>query len=88
VLSAEAGKPTLFKAEKRLARGVRFSQSNRYWPNTTLCMIRPGTSVNSPASTRAPAKIDIIVILWVRTWCPRAASTPTISMIGVNTDRM
>ena len=49
-------------------------------------MIRPGTSVNSPASTSAPAKIDIIVILWVRTRWPRAASTPTTNMIGVNTE--
>ena len=38
-------------------------------------MIRPGTSVNSPASTSAPAKIEIIVILWARTRCARAATT-------------
>src|SRR5258705_8485483 len=67
-LSAAAAKPPLFEAEKRLAWGPRFSQSNRYLPNTTLCMIRPGTSVNSPASTIAPAKIDIIVILCERKW--------------------
>jgi hypothetical protein len=33
-----------------------------YGPNSTVCMIRPGTSVNSPASTSAPANTDIIVI--------------------------
>src|SRR5260370_37000762 len=70
--STEAGKPTVLKAEKRLAWGARFSKSNRYWPNTTLLMIRPGTSVNSPASTTAPANIAIIHILLVRTYCLHA----------------
>ena len=30
-------------------------------PNTTLCMIRPGSSVNSPAITSAPEKMKIMM---------------------------
>src|SRR5882757_9008352 len=55
-------------------------------PKTTACMIRPGTNVNRPAITSAPAKIEIIVILWARTLWRRAARTPNTSMIGVKID--
>ena len=51
-----------------------------------MCISLPGTNVNKPASSSAPAKIEIIVIRWARTLCRRAASTPTTSMMGANTD--
>src|SRR5258705_12248718 len=50
-LFAGAGKPPLFKSEKRLAQGPRFSQSNRYWPNTTLRIIRQVALLKNQART-------------------------------------
>jgi hypothetical protein len=46
------------QGQKRPGRRCGFE---RYGPNKTLCMIRPGTSVNSPATTKAPEKIKIMM---------------------------
>jgi hypothetical protein len=32
------------------------------WPNSTACMMRPGTKVNRPAMTSAPVKIAIMAL--------------------------
>ena len=37
------------------------SSAAAYWPNTTACMMRPGTSVNSPAITSAPVNVRIMI---------------------------
>src|SRR3954469_8420663 len=49
-------------------------------------MMRPGTKVNSPARTSAPAKVEIIMIRWRRTLCVRAATTARTSATGVRID--
>src|SRR5262245_15903737 len=35
------------------------------WPNTTACMMRPGSSVNRPATTSAPVKIAIMALRYL-----------------------
>ena len=45
-------------------------------PNTTACMMRPGTKVNAPAITSPPTKMLIIAQRWLRHAMPAARAAP------------
>ena len=57
------------------------------WPNTTACMIRPGSSVNSPATTSAPVKMAIIALRCRSTRWRRACTTASGSEDREQMDR-
>jgi hypothetical protein len=46
---------------------LRKSNVQHYGPNTTACMMRPGSNVNTPAMTSAPMKRDTMASRCLRT---------------------
>ena len=59
-----------FMERLRFANGGRMLQGSPAVdqpPNTTLCMMRPGSSVKPPAMMSAPANKPIMALLWVPT---------------------
>jgi hypothetical protein len=53
------------------------------WPNTTARMMRPGTSVNRPATTSAPVKMAIMALRCRSTRWRRACTTASGSVASV-----
>jgi hypothetical protein len=51
----DAGSLKSYSAEPKK---LRKSNLQHYGPNTTACMMRPGSNVNTPAMTSAPMKRD------------------------------
>ena len=50
------------------ACGPCWRRERGQFPNTTACMMRPGSKVNRPATTSAPAKRPIIALRCSLTW--------------------